>query len=170
LTGGAWTVGGVTGTTPNISPAQGSFFARSGAPNVASGPLAESLTGTMTSSALTLSYTSIQWLATGWSGQFGNGLSRFEILNSSLSVVATVAAPLSDSWSTKSVNLISSGLAPGESFYFRAVDGNSAAHYAWLAMDKLQFIGAAVPEPASNLLMLSGSAFLLLLRRKHQNT
>jgi hypothetical protein len=46
LTGDPWTVGGTTGTVPNIEPVEGTRFARSGAPNVPPGqPLSEANVG-----------------------------------------------------------------------------------------------------------------------------
>lgn len=169
-TGSPWTVGGTTGTSPNISPPQGSQFARSGAPNVLSGPLAESNTGTMSSGPLSVTFDSISWLATGWSGQFGDGSNRFEILNAGQTVIGTTAAPLSDSWSTLSVNLLSLGLSPGGTFYFRAVDTNASNNYAWLAMDNLQFVGAPVPEPDTVAMLLVGlGAMVIFMRRRSRS-
>jgi hypothetical protein len=165
LAGPGWTVGGTTGSEPTP---QGSLFARSGAPNVLTGPLAESLTGSMTSAALSVTYSTVQWISKGWSGQFGNGLSRFEILDSTLSVRATVAAPLSDFWSQQSVDLIAAGLTPGETFYFRAIDGVAANNYAWLAVDDIRFIGAPVPEPSAAWLSLFGGAAVLLIAYRLQ--
>ena len=161
-TGTAWTVGGAAGNSVVIQPPQGLQFARSGAPG-GSGALAESLTGTLTSPALTVSYTTLEWWADGWSGQFDNGLSRFEILDASFTVKATVAAPLSDNWALRSVNLLSIGFSAGDTFYFRAIDGNNNSlgnGYSWLALDDLRFNGAAVPEPAGVVLMLAGLAMV----------
>lgn len=165
-TTGSWIVSSTTGTSPNVSPAEGSFFARSGAPNQD-----ESLTGTLSSPMLTVTFESLQWSAVGWSGPTGNGASRFEVLDADFSVKATVAAPLSDSWSLQSVNLIAAGLAPGSNFYFRAVDGNSGSGYAWLALDDLAFVGQPVPEPASLLLFAGGGILLVArLRRRRKGT
>ena len=168
--GSAWTFGGATATSPNVLPPQGAQFARSGAPNVVSGALAESLTGTLTSKGFIVSYDTLQWLAAGWSGQFNNGLSRFEILDQSFAVKATVSAPLTDSWVTQSVNLLSSGLSAGSTFYFRAVDGNFANNYSWLAADNLHLVGAPVPEVGAQLLMLCGGTLITLaIRRRKRN-
>jgi hypothetical protein len=160
--GSGWTVGGTTGTSPNIVPKQGQLFARSGGPNVASGPLAESLIGTLTSAPLTVSDSSIQWFATGWSGSTPNGINHFEILDANFSVLASVAAPQSDSWQLQSVNLLASGLSLGSTFYFRAIDQLSGDHYAWLAVDDIT--QAPVPEPSTVLLFLGG-AFALTLQK-----
>lgn len=161
-TGTAWTVGGATGTSPNILPPEGLLFARSGAPN-GPGALGEALLGTLTSPALTVSYTTLEWRAVGWSGQFGNGLSSFQILDAGFAVKATVAPPLSDTWALLSVNLLSAGLSAGSTFYFRASDGNNNAlgnGYSWMALDDLRFNGAAVPEPHGAMFMLAGLAAL----------
>lgn len=125
-TGTAWTVGGATSTSPNILPPEGLLFARSGAPN-GPGALGEALVGTLTSPALTVSYTTLEWIAAGWSGQFGNGLSRVEILDAGFAVKAAVGPPLSDAWALLSVDLLSIGLPASSTFYFRAIDGNSNA-------------------------------------------
>ena len=109
-------------------------------------------------------FRSIQWISKGWSGQFGNGLSGFQILDASFAVKATVAAPLSDTWVTQGVDLLAAGLAPGATFYFRAIDGNAANSYAWLAVDGIQFTGAAVPEPAPLALLLAGGCLLVWRR------
>lgn len=166
--GSAWTVGGAMGITARILPPQGALFARSGAPGESSGPLAEQLVGTLTSKALTVSYDTVTWLATGWSGPANNGLSRFEILDQTFAVKATVSAPLTDRWVTQSVNLVSSGLSAGSTFYFRVVDGNPCDGYSWLAVDNLRFVTSPVPEVGTQSLLLSGGMFLLIAlgRRK----
>jgi len=166
-TGTAWTVGG---TASGISAPEGSQLARSGAPNVSSGSLAESLTGTLTSSALTVTHSDLEWLATGWSGdpyyygQGTSGLNRFEILDAALNVIATIAAPQSDGWALDHVNLLDIGLRAGGTFYFRAVDASQDSGYAWLAVDNIHFAGQAlqvssVPEPNSWALALTGLFF-----------
>ena len=137
-TPGGWVVGGTTNTSPNILPAQGALFARCGAPNVAS----EAAVGTLLSPPLVVRSQQLAWISCGWSGQFGNGLNRFEILNAQQQVVATVATPLSDAWTPRSVDMFAAGFAVGDTFYFRAVDTNTANSYAWLAMDDLRFEGA----------------------------
>lgn len=138
-TPGGWVVGGSTNTSPNILPAQGALFARCGAPNVAS----EAAVGTLLSPPLVVRSQELAWISCGWSGQFGNGLNRFEILNAQQQVVATVAAPLSDAWTPRSVDMFAAGFAVGDTFYFRAVDTSTANSYAWLAMDNLRFEGTA---------------------------
>jgi hypothetical protein len=171
-TGTAWTVGG---TASIIDPSEGDAFARSGAPNVSSGALAESLTGTLTSLALKVSYEAIQFRIAGWSGSSGNGLDRFEILDKSLNAISTISAPQSDSWITYSVNLVSLGLSAGDTFYIRAVDASSASSYSWLAIDDINFAGhelqvSTVPEPDSLALTLVGLVLcsLRLRRQKEQ--
>ncbi|MFO0792117.1 MAG: dockerin type I domain-containing protein [Pirellulales bacterium] len=136
--GNAWIVGGTTGTTPNINPIEGSYFARSGAPNATS----ETNTGVLTSSALTVvaGQPILEWQAVGWSGPAGNGQNRFEVLDATqTSVLATIAAPLSDQWQRRTVDLRTLGLDPGETFYFRAIDNMAAGNYSWLAFDHLSF-------------------------------
>jgi hypothetical protein len=163
VTPDSWTVGGTTGTSPNIFPPQGVAFARCGAPNVTSGVLAEQLTGTMTSAPLTVRAGTMQWVACGWSGQFGNGVNRFEILDASMAVVATVPAPLSDSWTLQSVNLIQAGLAMGGTFYFRAVDGRADTTYSWLAVDDMMFVGPPCPADLNGSGVVDGADLGLLL-------
>src|SRR5690242_13338407 len=121
LTGNAWTVGGATGSSPNISPAEGNYFARSGAPNT----LSESATGTATSSAFTVTYDTLSWQAAGWSGSTDNGDNYFQILDSDLNVLATVHAPEQDAWAGLTTDLLADGLHAGDTFYFRAVDSDS---------------------------------------------
>ena len=84
-TPGGWVVGGTTNTSPNILPAQGALFARCGAPNVAS----EAAVGTLLSPPLVVRSQQLAWISCGWSGQFGNGLNRFEILNAQQQVFST---------------------------------------------------------------------------------
>jgi hypothetical protein len=167
LTGDAWTVGGATGSSPNISPAEGSYFARSGAPNTAS----ESATGTATSSALTVTYDTLSWQAAGWSGPTYNGENYFQILDSGFNVLATIHAPQADAWTGLTTNLLTDGLHAGDTFYFRAVDGRSEAGYAWIAMDDLEMTGAAVsanaPEPGTwSMLALSLVAIVFAVRKR----
>lgn len=169
LTGAAWTVGGCTGGNPNICPPQGSFFARSGAPNTAS----EANTGTATSRAFSVTFDTLTWYADGWSGSTYNGQSYFQILDAGFNVKAQIAAPESDTWKTLSTNLIADGLAPGATFYFRAVDGNSSAGYAWISMDYLTLSGVAeAPEPGAFSLLAGILAILGLCARRfaHVNT
>ncbi len=143
-TANGWTVGGTTGTQPNITPVEGAAFARCGAPNVTAGPLAENRTGILTSPSLVVTRPTLSWVACGWSGQGGNGINRFEILNDQQQVVATVAAPLSDLWTPQSVNLLGAGLSYGDTFTFRAIDGLSVNTYAWLAIDAITISGDCI--------------------------
>lgn len=136
-----WTVGGATGTSPNIVPTQGAQFARCGAPNVPS----EFSVGTLTSGPIVVRSGTLEWTACGWSSKFGNGVNRFEILDADLAVVATVPAPLSDQWTARSVNLAALGIGNGEIIHFRAVDGMAVANYAWLAVDFIRFTGVTCP-------------------------
>ncbi len=122
-TAGGWTVGGTTGTQPNITPPEDSAFARCGAPNVVAGPRAESRTGTLTSPPLVVTCPTLSWVACGLRSENGNGVSRFEILNARRQVIATIAAPLTDAWTPQSVNLLAAGQADGDTFTFRAIDG-----------------------------------------------
>jgi hypothetical protein len=140
LTGNAWTAGGAGGAIVVISPAEGSQFARSGLPN-SSGPIAESNTGSATSPAFQATSDTLSWLATGWSGFTYNGNSHYQILDAGFNVVAEIPTPQSDSWSTLSVNLPGAGIAPGATFYFRAVDQMNANNYSWLAFDYLKLSG-----------------------------
>lgn len=159
LTGNAWTVGGTTNTSPNIEPISGSKFARSGAPN-ANPPsaLAESNTGTATSPAYTVTARTLSWYSTGWSGPSGDGLSYFQVLDESLAVRAQVAAPQSDAWLRLSIDLIAAGLAPGDTFYFRAVDGHGENNYAWLAFDRLALRGSVSKVPQATLSVVNAPA------------
>ena len=157
-TGTAWTVGGTTNTTPNILPLQGGYFARSGAPNAISGPLAESNIGTVTSPAFVATSDTLTWQAVGWSGSSYNGASYFQILDGSLASKAQVATPQSDAWSLLTLSLSANGIALGETFYFRAVDDNNAAHYAWLAFDDVRLI----PEPSTWIMSVLGLSVALL--------
>ncbi|MBL9119031.1 MAG: hypothetical protein JNL80_03850 [Phycisphaerae bacterium] len=83
----------------------------------------------------------LAWVACGWSGEHGNGINRFEILNAQQQVVATVAAPQSDLWIPQSVNLLGAGLSYGDTFTFRAIDGLAVNNYAWLAIDAITLSG-----------------------------
>lgn len=157
--GTAWGVGGTIGNSSvSIDPAEGSLFARSGGPSTR-----EEATGTARSKPYVVSYTMLEWLSTGWSGNaVPTGANYFEILDSSFNSLATVAPAQSDDWETASVNLIDIGLAAGDTFYFRAVDThNNAANtgYGWIAFDKLTLTGveleipvATVPEATSFLI------------------
>lgn len=171
IDGFGWGVGGrTTAGVPVIFAAQGVNFARSGAPGVASGQLlAESNTGSLTLPRESVSFSTLQWWAAGWSGPGNDGLSRFELLDSRGVPRVVVAAPQSDTWQLLRVDLLAAGFAPGEEFAFRAVDQSSGAHHAWLAFDDLRFGNTpAVPEPASVALLGCGLAILLLRwQRRH---
>jgi hypothetical protein len=151
LTGSAWTVGGTTNSSPSIAPAQGNYFARSGAPNVWSGVLAESNVGTALSPAYQISYDTLTWMAVGWN-------TYFQILDATFNPITQVQNPHSDSWTVQSVNLIAFGLKPGDTFYFKAVDEASGYGYSWLAFDDLKLSGTPVPIPCT--IMLVGSGLL----------
>ncbi len=142
LTGAGWTVGGTTNTTPNVTPADGRAFARSGAPDVPSGSLAESNVGMATSPPYQVTHDELRWYSAGWSGPSNDGRSFFQILDAQLNVKAQIAAPQSDSWVPISTNLVADGLSLGDTFYFRAVDGDDATSRAWLAFDKLMLRGS----------------------------
>jgi hypothetical protein len=167
LTGDAWAVGGATGSSPNITPAEGSYFARSGAPNTAG----ESATGTATSSAFTVTWDTLSWQAAGWSGPADNGNNYFQVLDSGFNVLATIHAPETDAWTGLTTDLLADGLHAGDTFYFRAVDSDSNSGYSWIAMDNLQLTGAAVsaeaPEPGTGsmiVLCLAGAGFVVRKR------
>jgi hypothetical protein len=169
-TGNAWSVGGPAGL-PVINPPEGSNFARSGAPN-ATGVLGESNTGTMTSMAFTVTYDTLSWDAAGWSGFSNDGQSYFEILDSGFNVLEKIQTPQSDAWTTLTANLLADGLVGGDTFYFRAVDGNSGNSYSWMAMDNLQLTGAVVsaaqtPEPGTwSMLALSLAGIVFGVRKR----
>jgi hypothetical protein len=169
----AWDVGGTIGNSSvSIDPAEGSFFARSGGPSTR-----EAATGTARSKPYVVSFTMLEWLSTGWSGQFvDDGKNYFEILDSSFSPLATVSSAQSDLWETASVNLIDIGLTAGATFYFQAVDkrdnaGNTG--FSWIAFDKLTLTGdeleipGGVPEAASVLIWgLLGLTFVTSTGRR----
>ncbi len=166
-TGNAWSVVHRTGVSVHILSPEGARVATSGSPGSAS----ESFTGTLTSGPLVVGFESIQWKATGWSGFSGDGTNRFEILDGRQDVVGTVAAPLSDVWTTQDFSLTKAGFQRGDIFHFRVVDSNSGLGYAWLAVDALQFSGAAlpVPEPTAPALLASGLALLAWrVRSRHR--
>lgn len=163
-TGNAWTVGGTAGAGVVIHPPEGKYFARSGAPN-STGSIGESNTGTLLSPALKVMDDKIAWSLVGWSGQYNNGASRVEILSESMDMLAKVQMPQSDRWRTTSVDLFSLGLAAGDTFYFRAIDGNAGYGYAWFAIDNIHFVGNPVPEPDTGMLLACGLAGLIVLAR-----
>ena len=171
-TGTSWKVGGATGTSPNILPPEGSYFARSGEPNSST----EGDTGTLTSPAYTVGYTELEWLLSGWSGgdpSVGNGANYFQILDHNLLPKAQIDTAQSDGWEAKNVNLLSIGLLPGATFYFRAVDGRNETNYGWMGFDELKLTGTqltpgAVPEATSFLIwgVLGLTAASLAKRRR----
>ena len=144
--GNSWKVGGATGGSPNIMPPPGqSYFARSGEPNAPT----ESDTGTMRSPAYTVSYSMLEWLSVGWSGDasIGNGQNFFEILDSTFVQRAIIGPAQSDGWEPASINLLTIGLLPGSTFYFRAVDNRNEPNYAWIGFDELKLTGTQVADP-----------------------
>jgi hypothetical protein len=142
LTGDPWTVGGTTGTSPDLPIVYGSKFARSGAPNVPPGqPLSESNVGTALSPPFVVTHDTLTWYAAGWSAPSYDGASRYEILDAALVVKAQIPTPQSDPWRLLSVDLLDIGLAPGATFHFRAVDNKPQDHYAWMAFDRLAIGG-----------------------------
>lgn len=157
---GAWFVEGTTNSSPNLLPPNGlSYQALSSAPNQPS----EAAVGTLTSPEYKVSFTTLTFLAAGWSGSgsVGNGESYYQILGPNLQMLTTTGTAQVDGWVTKSVNLLSLGLTPGEGFFLRAVDGRDeygapGGNYSWMGIDLVQETGAAVPEPASIVLMIIG--------------
>jgi hypothetical protein len=135
----------VTGGNPNpiISPPEGSFFARSGEPNLAT----EADIGILTSPAYSVSYTMLQWLSVGWSDSSYNGTNYFQILDQAFNVKAQIATAQSDASKLESVDLLGIGLSPGSAFHFRAVDGRNASSYGWMAFDNLELTGTPVADP-----------------------
>ena len=170
VSGTGWTVGGAAGIGFLVTPAEGAFFARSGAPNIASGSLAESNTGTVTSSAFLVSHDTLTWRSAGWSGPAYSGLNFFQILDTSQQVRATVQTAQSDSWTTASVDLIAAGFAPGDTLHFRAVDNNAANSYAWVAFDDVQLTGNLLPVPEVEQwsLLLAGLGLMGLMARRRR--
>ncbi len=169
---GAWFVSGTTNSSPSIAPPDGlAYQALSGVPNQPS----EADVGTLTSPVYTVSFSTLSFLAAGWSGSnaTGNGESYYEILNQNGLVLTTIGTAQADYWVTKSVDLFSLGLVAGEGFSIRAVDGRDeynipGGNYSWMGIDLVQESGAAVPEPASFGLMLAGAVAIVgvrLLRR-----
>jgi hypothetical protein len=166
---GTWIVGGATEGNPNVSPAQGSFFARSGEPNAR-----ETVVGTLTSPAFTVSFSMLEWLSVGWSGSnpaAGDGSSFFRILDHTFAEVWKTGPAQNDAWETASVDLLGIGLAPGATFYFEARDGRDQSNYAWIGFDNLQLTGApvaAVPEASTIFIwsLLGLSAFIPGFRRR----
>lgn len=160
-----WTVGGETvGARPNLSTIEGDYFARSGAPNVGSGLLAESNTGTMVYSSIRVSYDTLTWSAAGWSGSSYDGVSYFQILDDEFNEIAQIATPQSDEWISMSVNLLDIGFLPGDVFCFAASDNKSNNSYAWMAFDNIQLSGTPVPVPGALWLLGAGIACLANVR------
>lgn len=157
-TGSGWVASGPAGSTVVISPAEGAFFARSGAPQ-----LDESNTGTITSPLLSVTHENLAWDAVGWQG---TGPNRFEILDATFSVLSTTLGPDSDSWSTESVSFFDVGLTAGESFYFRATDADAGSSFSWLAFDALRFTGSVVPIPAAVWFFVPAAGLLGLMGRR----
>jgi hypothetical protein len=152
-TGTAWKVGEATGPpddpAPPVSSPQGNFFAKSGEPNQST----EADTGSLTSRAYTVDYTTLEWFSAGWSGQFLPGDPNlyenfFVILDHASNEIERIAPAQSDGWITSSVNLLDIGLSPGDTFYFQAVDTRAVfdvnGSYAWIGFDALSFAGDAV--------------------------
>jgi hypothetical protein len=166
LTGNAWTVGGCGGQIVTICPPEGSFFARSGLPND-SGATAETNTGSATSPAYVVTFDTLTWLGTGWSGPTYDGQSYLQILDAGFNVVAQFSTPQCDCWQTISTNLLTDGLSPNATFYFRSVDGRSSNGYSWMAIDALTLTGQQVgaPEPGTGLLLLASLGLICCCRR-----
>ena len=159
----AWYVGGATNSSPNLLPPNGlAYQALSGAPNQPS----EAAVGTLTSPAYTVNLTTLSFLAAGFcgSGSVGNGQSYYQILNQSQQVIDTIGTAQSDSWIPETVNLLGLGLAPGQTFYVRAVDGDNVyvgpngPNYAWMGIDQVQETGAAVTVTVSGLSLTGAQA------------
>ena len=88
----------------------------------------------------------LSWYTAGWSGSTYDGQSYFQILDGAMNVKAQIQTPQSDPWVRFSVDLTAIGLALGDTFYFKAVDGKSANNYSWLAFDKLTLRGSLAKE------------------------
>jgi hypothetical protein len=172
--GTAWTVTGGAGSftvvnaqnpipsvnfVNQLTPGNGQFVARSGAPSYWIGPMSETNTGILTSAAYKVTYDTLSWNSSGWSGASYDGKNQFQVLDSNFNVKATFATAQSDSWTTVTTNLIQDGFAPGATFYFRAIDANNATGFSWIAVDNLKLSGTAVtavPEPESYAMLLAG--------------
>src|SRR5262249_47397510 len=94
-----------------------------------------------------------------------DGLSYFQILDASLNPGAQFATPQCDCFLT---NLISDGLAPGSTFYFRAVERRNTQGYSWMAFDALTLDGqqVAAPEPGSGLLLVGSLGLVAVLKAR----
>jgi len=130
----------------------------------------ESLTGTMTSEAIVVTQDTLTFDAAGYSGgPWGGGNNRFEILDSEFNVIATILGDIGaqgvlqgGTWVEKSFDLLAAGLNYGDTFYFRAIDGDTGS-YGWIAFDNVRLTGE-VPEPATIALFSFG--ILYCLKRK----
>jgi len=129
-----------------------------------SGRETESLTGTATSPLLTRDGKRLLFDAAGYDGA-GNGVNEFQLLDATgTNVLATVAAPnLEAGWASLLFDFDSAGIAKGDQFRFRAVDGGTAG-FGWIAFDYVR----QTPEPSSALLAVIGafSLFTATLRRR----
>jgi hypothetical protein len=127
----------------------------------------ESLTGSLTSGAIIVTQDTLTFDAAGCSGgPWGGGNNRFEIIDSEFNVIATILGDIAPqgglqggTWVEKSFDLLGAGLNYGDTFYFRAIDGDTGS-YGWIAFDNVKLTGA-VPEPTTIALLSLGFAFCL---------
>ncbi|KKT07610.1 MAG: hypothetical protein UV78_C0002G0009 [Parcubacteria group bacterium GW2011_GWA2_43_17] len=127
-------------------------------------------TGTITSSAITVTQQSLSFSANGTSGgPWGGGANRFNLLDGSGNVIAFInslnaqGGIYGGAWLDKSFDLLAAGLNYGDTCYFQAVDGDTGS-YGWIAFDNVRLTGA-VPEPATITLLGFGMAYCLKRRK-----
>ncbi|KKT07613.1 MAG: Fibronectin type III domain protein [Parcubacteria group bacterium GW2011_GWA2_43_17] len=111
----------------------------------------ESLTGTVTSPPIVVTSDTLTFDAAGHSGGlWGGGNNRFELLDSSLNVIATIKGDIgpqgsvqNGAWSERSFDLWATGLNYGDTCYFQAVDGDTGS-YGWIAFDNIRQTGISL--------------------------
>ncbi len=156
-----WTT---TGTAWNVKSEIGGYYAPEGG-SFATSQVTESLTGTLTSPAITVSRQFLTFTANGWGGSGTSftetGNNYYLLLDSSMTPIARLNNNSAATWTDLSFDL--QALAAGSTVYLQAVDGRDGS-YGWMAFDYARQTGTAIPEPAS--LGLLGLSSLALLRRR----
>ncbi len=90
----------------------------------------------------------LKWESIGWEGRRGTGKNAYLILDAQGKLLKSIPPPNSDDWQKAQVDLSELGLKKGDTFIFKAVDGNNGAGYGWLGFDSIRQVGQLIDYQA----------------------
>ena len=131
----------------------------------------ESLTGSLTSSPVTVKHNFLVFDAAGYSGgPWGGGNNKFNLLDSNHNIIATINGNIGSqgalqggTWVEKSFDLFAAGLDYNDVCYFQVVDGDTGS-YGWLAFDNVRQETREILGAIKQSMNLAGQNLLNALR------